>query len=428
MERKIGLKKKQHKTGCTIMLAAILLLAAAGAVFSHFGGFGVGKSADREELKKYAKAVADLTVPEGVKIIALGEATHGNCEFQTLKLEVFQILVERYDVRALALEGDFGGCEAVNRYIHGGEGSAQEAAAAIGFAIYRTREMEELISWMRTYNETAPAGEDLRFYGVDMQRYEFNYRYLLEAVQAFGLDTAALEQLWAGEDYAPDATSDQMAAIYTDLRQKLTQAGEDAAFAAHFADILLQNLELGKRWSDASAEATCLRDQYMAENALWILAREQARGNSRIFITGHNGHLEQMGSYDAEHKVMGNLLADEIGGDAYFAIGTDFCQTRVNLPKKNGGRKVHTFYSHDPLANAAKDIGAERCWLDFSGIPADSPLKVQVSEYCWMGSLGESYSPLMSLLPMSYRVWRSPAELYDGMILVPRATPTEIRD
>lgn len=28
---------------------------------------------------------------------------------------------------------------------------------------------EDLISWMRSYNETAPKGEDLRFYGFDMQ-------------------------------------------------------------------------------------------------------------------------------------------------------------------------------------------------------------------------------------------------------------------
>ena len=47
-------------------------------------------------------------------------------------------------VRAFALEGDYGGCEQVNRYIHGGEGTAQEAAAAIGFSIYRTEEMAEL--------------------------------------------------------------------------------------------------------------------------------------------------------------------------------------------------------------------------------------------------------------------------------------------
>ena len=45
-----------------------------------------------------------------------------------------------------------------------------------------------------------------------------------------------------------------------------------------------------------------------------------------------------------------------------------------------------------------------------------------------MGSIGEGYSPLMAVLPMSYRVWRSPAELYDGMIFVTRASPTQIRD
>lgn len=112
---------------------------------------------------------------------ALGEATHGNAKFQRLKLDVFQILVERYGVRAFALEGDFGGCEAVNRYIHGGAGTAADAAAAIGFAIYRTQEMEDLIAWMQSYNETAKPGEDLCFYGFDMQRYEYSYRYLLEA-------------------------------------------------------------------------------------------------------------------------------------------------------------------------------------------------------------------------------------------------------
>ena len=68
------------------------------------------------------------------------------------------------------------GCEAVNRYIHGGEGTAKEAAAAIGFAIYRTGEMENLISWMRSYNVTAADGDDIRFYGFDMQQTEYNGR------------------------------------------------------------------------------------------------------------------------------------------------------------------------------------------------------------------------------------------------------------
>ena len=66
-------------------------------------------------------------------------------------------------------------------------------------------------------------------------------------------------------------------------------------------------------------------------------------------------------------------------------------------------------------------------WLDFSTIPEDSPLKQQIAGYTWMGSVGEGYSPLMAVLPMAYRIWVSPTELYDGLILVSNAHPTVIR-
>ena len=49
-----------------------------------------------------------------------------------------------YGVRAFSLEGDYGGCEAVNRYIHGGDGTVKDAVSAIGFAIYQTEEMEKI--------------------------------------------------------------------------------------------------------------------------------------------------------------------------------------------------------------------------------------------------------------------------------------------
>ena len=100
----------------------------------------------------------------------------------------------------LPLEGDYGGCEQVNRYIHGGEGTAQEAAAAIGFSIYRTEEMAELISYMRQYNESALEGEDLRFYGFDMQRISYSMRFLKESCKELEVDTTNLQKLVEGEN------------------------------------------------------------------------------------------------------------------------------------------------------------------------------------------------------------------------------------
>ncbi len=402
------MKKKRRSIVWRILLCMALILIAAALTFMHFGGFDTGKSANVEELKAYAKGVEEITVPQNAKVIALGEATHGNREFQQLKLEVFQNLVEKNGVRAFALEGDFGGCEQVNRYIHGGEGTARQAAAAIGFQIYKTDEMAELIEWMRQYNANAAEGEDLRFYGFDMQRPKNSLELLKEACKQNGMDAAALEGLSEIED----------AALIESLKAQL-QTKENTQMAVHAADMLLNGLQL-KNTTDSNA-AIDLRDELMAQNVQWILQQEQALGKEKLFITGHNGHVAKWGSYNA----MGKLLQTSLG-DGYYVIGTDFYKTKCNLPTPSGKRTKQVFYSHDPLAKAAKEAGLAICWLDFAQIPQDSELGSQVREYTFLGNLGEGYSPMMRLLPPSYRMFQPPAQLYDSMILVADAAPITI--
>lgn len=433
--KEIDKKKKKHPV-LKVGLCLIILLALTVRIYTYFGGFGTGSCADVEELGRYAETVENISIPDGTRIVALGEASHGNIEFQQLKLDVFRLLVEKEGVRAFVLEGDFGGCEYVNRYIHGGEGTAEEAAAAIGFAIYRTDEMAELISYMREYNENAGEGDDLRFYGIDMQQYGYSYQYLTEAVKAMGLDASELELIWNGEDIDSQYSAEQRAEILTGIKEELADIeGEEAAMAEHFAEILLQNIELEKVFDFSGVEYTginytVLRDKQMAENTMWVLRMEEQRGNKCIFVSGHNGHVERVGNYGSDdNKEMGNLLADELGRE-YFVIGTDFYKSSCNLPKENDGTRMkHTFYSYDPLAKAAKKIGVDMCWLDFSKIPEDSSLREQIAGTIYMGSLGEGYNAFyMNFFPVTYRIHRCPSELYDGMILVPEAHPTEIRD
>ena len=166
----------------------------------------------------------------------------------------------------------------------------------------------------------------------------------------------------------------------------------------------------------------------MAENVLWILEQEASYGCSRIFLSAHNGHVEQNGSYGPQSKVMGNLLVDAVGEDRYYAIGTDFYKAKVNLPRRDRSRMTHTFYSYDSMAKAAKECGYDQCWLDFTSIPQDSPLYGSAYEYGWMGSVGDGYSVIMSFIPMTYRVWRCPAKCYDSMIFVTNAHPTTISE
>ena len=204
------------------------------------------------------------------------------------------------------------------------------------------------------------------------------------------------------------------------IKTEIEKSGDaQSAEAAHFADALIQNQKLD---SDNSVS----RDALMAENVLWILEQEKARGSERIFVSGHNGHVEKTGGYAGMGKVMGNLLADELG-DEYFSIGTDFYKTTCNVPKGDSyERTTHLFYSHDPLAKASMKCGNDVSWLDFSAVPDSSALRQQLDEAVWTGSVGEYYSPVMAFMPMMYRVWGVPTQLYDGMIFVSDAAPTEI--
>ena len=416
--------RKTHRARW-IVLGVVVVLAVVAGAFSHFGGFGTGPSADPDELAAYAQGVDDITVPDGVKVVALGEATHGNSEFQQLKLDVFKMLVEKYDVRAFALEGDFGGCEVVNRYIHGESDTSQgavasigydEATAAIGFTIYRTDEMANLVAWMRAYNETAAPGEDLRFYGFDMQRGARNMAYLIEACQNHGVDTASLYLLANGEDWSDAYAWDERIAIISAIRQELADAGA-SAHELHFADVLLQHCTYYQAMeTESSGDSSLRRDAMMADNIQWISEQEQALGHGVVFVSAHDGHVAKT-SYES----MGNLLSRDFG-EGYYVIGTDFYHTTCNMPFM-GNRFDFGFYSYDPLAKAAKTAGLDVCWLDFSKVPADSELGKACSSYMYMGSLGEGYSPLMLVLPMTYRVYQCPSIWYDSLILVSEATP-----
>lgn len=411
-------KRTRHFKARYIIFAFFGVALLALLVFMRFGGFGTGKTVNVEEFVEYAQPVENLSIPEGKKIIALGEATHGNVEFQQLKLEVFKQMVEHYDVRAFALEGDYGGCEKVNQYIHGGEGTAQEAVAAIGFEIYRTDDMVELISYMREYNESALEGEDIRFYGFDMQRISYTFQYLMEACTEFKIDTTSLQKFVEGEKLNSVYDFSTQIEILTQVKNELENNGASNKII-HYVDMLLQYCELE---SITESDGGALRDKFMAENVQWILQQEQQNNYDRIFVAGHNSHVAKWGSYDS----MGKILSKEVE-NGYYVIGTDFYRTRCNMPTRSSAKRTNqVFYSHDPLAKAAKFSGYDICWLNFEKVQGNSELGRQISEYTYMGTLGESYLMIMRLLPPSYRMFQPPAVLYDSMIFVSDANPIKI--
>lgn len=167
----------------------------------------------------------------------------------------------------------------MNQYIHGGEGILKEIVQKIGFQIYKTEEMMQLIEYIREYNDDAEE-EQLNFYGFDMQRIRYSFDALKKECIAEGVNLSFLDNFIIDGQWNQNYSY----AEKKDLLMKLKKTLELKEFNGdliHFVDVLLQNVEVLHR---KDTDGSLLRDQYMAENVSWILQKEQQRGNDCIFI------------------------------------------------------------------------------------------------------------------------------------------------
>ncbi len=113
------------------------------------------------DLDLFSRLVGDA------RVVALGESTHGTREFFLVKHRLLEYLVRRHGFTVFAIEANQIAVETVNRYVHGGQGTARDAMRVM-FRVWNTAEVESLVEWMRAYN-AAQRERSLRFVGYDMQ-------------------------------------------------------------------------------------------------------------------------------------------------------------------------------------------------------------------------------------------------------------------
>lgn len=368
-----------------------------------------------------------IAIPEQVQVVGLGEASHGVKEYQELKAEVFRTLVENNGCRTFIIEGDFGNALKVDAYIHGGEGTAKEAAATIGFRIYRTKEMADLLEWMRTYNETAPEGEDLHFYGMDMQQADNSKDYLFRIMEQIDPELTAKYQealAFLNDDAIYDLSTDAFAEGMPkaeELLQAVDQAEEQIvetcgseafAFARECAVSIYNCCDIRK----SNSEYNDVRDHHMAEKVRWFL--EHSDG-SLLFLNGHNGHVARTNTtfYDC----LGKRLAEDLG-DGYFAIGTDARVTSFNSQTADGFQAV-TVKNKNDLNTIAGSVEGARYYIDLQNASAFDSWQKLLSGNQRITSLNVGSILLLKLFYTSKIV---PNETFDGMIIFDQVGPTTL--
>ncbi|WP_461612929.1 erythromycin esterase family protein [Clostridium sp. Marseille-QA1073] len=376
--------------------------------------------------------ISTLTVSENVQVVGLGEASHGVKEYHQMKAEVFKALVANNGCRTFIIEGDFGGALKVDDYIHGGEGTAEDAVGEIGFAIYRTQEMANLVGWMRSYNESAPEGKDLHFYGMDIQRYDNNKEYLFSVLDiaapalskkykmAFSQLTDET-RLTLSSDVLDKSKMDalgllkEMDAAETDIVTISGQTAfdfvrESANTIYQYSEILLSN----------NAEYNSLRDKHMSDKVNWFL---QHGDDSVLFISGHNGHIGKTSV--SSYTCLGELLTNSIG-ENYFAIGTDAENTAFNSQDNNGNFSIMEVKNQNVLNSQLDNMESNFYYIDFLKVADNENWQEILKGQQKITTLNVGISGWQKLLKSFYTTTIVPNDTFNGMIIFKKTSPTTL--
>lgn len=399
----------------------------------------VDPAADTEDLEPLREVIADRT------IISLGEATHGTREFFRLKHRLVRFLVEALDFRLFGLEANFAKALAIDRYVRDGEGTAEAALAGLDFWIWDTEEVLALVEWLRAFNAGRPAGDRVRFYGIDAQ---FTGG-AAEAVEEYldGVDPMYLESirddleplinpgLWVWPAEEQDEQRAAVDRLVPDLRRTfderraayVARSSEPAWEVARQHVTVLEQVQTLARAAQAapgglSDETLRIRDRAMADNVAWILDHEPG---DRLVLWAHNGHVNRIEATANGHSApsMGRHLARSYGED-YYALGFEFGAGSFQTLTEGDGDQDGSYELgeqalDEPIAGTIGSVltglDCEVGFLDIETAVDDPALDALFDEEHRLHSIGAVYDPAA---PDTHVDWYVLADAFDGLCYV----------
>ena len=259
-----------------------------------------------------------------VRVLGLGEATHGSREFNDLRFSLTRYLIERHGYRIVAIEASAATLEIIARYVDGDIGRTQAITRLMASEMWigkRTR--GELYEWARSWNKNHPR-DRVRIVGVDPQG-SSSPRETLRAfiARAYGEEllkrwvaaekdlAAADEQTFVFGDSGVDAATrllllEIVAMLDLDAPLLKSKFGEDAVESASRAARMLA--EFSDFNSGGGGTINHSRDWYMATRVLRAL---QEKGPSaKAIYWAHNAHVVHP---PGSNRTTGALLRDTLG-------------------------------------------------------------------------------------------------------------------
>lgn len=116
---------------------------------------------DFKDLQPLKKTLKD------VKIVALGESTHGTSELFKMKHRLIAFLAKEMGFTQFAMEAPFASSVPINENILYGKGDLYSVVTGQKYDAWDMEEFADLIEWMKEYNAKVPEDKKVHFFWIE---------------------------------------------------------------------------------------------------------------------------------------------------------------------------------------------------------------------------------------------------------------------
>lgn len=278
------------------------------------------------------------------RVVLLGEASHGTSEFYRARAQISKRLIAHHGFNIVAVEADWPDAATIDRYVRHREPREGEQKAFERFPtwMWRNREFDSFIRWIRRHNHGRDYPDMTGFYGLDLYNMSMSMRAVIDFLEEEDPEAAEIAKKrygcldpWADEPqrYGAMALYEGYARcevpvlqMLRDLMQRsfdcLSEECDEWLDAAANARVVKNAEAYYRVMYHGSAESWNLRDTHMCETLLQLL---EAKGpQSKAIVWAHNSHIgnaaaTEMGQVRGELNI-GQLVKDRFDAKAR-AIG-----------------------------------------------------------------------------------------------------------
>lgn len=355
------------------------------------------------------------------RVVSLGEATHGTREFFQLKHRMLEFLVARMGFTVFGIEATMPEGFDVNDYVLTGRGDPAKALSGLYFWTWDTKEVLDLIRWMRAWNADPAHQKKVKFYGFDMQfapravKKTIEYLRKVDPAEAARVDetlapianpfvSQRLGRSPAAQRAPIDSTVAQLLNRFDERRAEYQGRSSPGAWA-----LARQHARILSQWmAMIGPDGGAVRDRAMAENIRWIL--DQEGPDSKMVVWAHNAHVSTA-EPGAAANGMGSYLRAALGREM---VVFGFSFDRGGFQAIDGGRPGGGLRSFEvgPAPEGCLDqtlalAGLKTAAIDLRRVPDKGPVAEWFSRRHKTRSIGATFADSL-------------AGQYYGSIVAPR--------